>query len=61
MRLSNKATADLRDIIRRDPAWRAAAWAEITYRNRFRQDFEIMNGRPPTAPKVTPWVLPIIR
>lgn len=58
MKLTDKSMVDLREIVRHDPVRRAAAWAEIAYRNRFRQDFELINGRPPRAPKVEPWLLP---
>lgn len=44
MSLKDKSMADLREIVRRDPLWRAKAWAEITYRNRFRQDMDRENG-----------------
>lgn len=39
------AVAELHSIIRTDSALRAAAWAEIKYRNQAKQAFEAANGR----------------
>jgi hypothetical protein len=45
--------ADLRELIRKDPEHRAAAWAEIAYRNTSRQIFDGQN-----PPKVERWLPP---
>ncbi len=58
MRLTNKSIVELKDIIRGDPQWRSAAWAELTYRNLFRQQIERENGVVPTAPKAEVWTPP---
>jgi hypothetical protein len=41
------AVAELQALIRTDPDQRAAAWAEITYRNQARQAFDTENGYQP--------------
>lgn len=55
--LARTATADLRELIRKDPATRVAAWAEIKFRNQSRQAFERENGFRPGA-RVEPWFPP---
>lgn len=56
MKLARLAVADLRELIRKDPDRRAAAWAELTYRNRFRRQVERENGqfKPWNPPNLTP-------
>lgn len=41
------ATAELQELVRKDPSQRTAAWAEIKYRNQARQAFEGENGQRP--------------
>ena len=52
MNLTRLAVADLRELIRKDPSQRTAAWAELTYRNKFRRQVERENGQ------FQPWVPP---
>lgn len=57
--LQRMAVAELKLLICRDPALRAAAWAEIKYRNQAKQAFEGENGyRPETKVWTPPTFLP---
>lgn len=42
--LTRMALVDLQQLVRTDSALRVAAWAEINYRNTFRQQIERENG-----------------
>lgn len=53
-RLAKLAVAALRDVIRLDPAWRAAAWAELKFRHQSRQAFMRENGAAPAGPAPGP-------
>lgn len=62
------ATAELQELVRKDPSLRAAAWAELKFRNQARQAFEEENGQrgryragtvyDHTAEYVKPWSPP---
>lgn len=60
MRLANRSIVELQEIVRKDPQGRVAAWTELTYRNRWRLEIEVLN--PPPALKdgleAKPWVPP---
>lgn len=43
--LARMATAELQELVRKDPSLRAAAWAELKFRNQARQAFEQENGQ----------------
>lgn len=58
MKVTSMAMVDLRQMVRKNPAHRAAAWTEIKYRNEQRQAFERENGVRPRTPKATVWVPP---
>lgn len=47
--LTRMAMVELQALIRADPEWRPAAWAEIRFRNQARQAFEQEHGHRPAS------------
>jgi hypothetical protein len=52
--LTRMATVELREVIRKDPARRAEAWAELRFRTQANQAFSRENGRHPLPQHFVP-------
>ena len=54
MRLQDKALVELKDIIRKDPEWRAAAWRELRFRVQSKRAFMDVNWSDSDQPRPEP-------